>query len=110
MRSTRDFLITATIAFAGGFAAGFMYQTPSAQRVRGSIATTARSQVQWLENRLAGLENQIHQLEDQLSQAGVDIGQRLKDTVGQYHPGVEPEPWDVEEREVERELRRIPRR
>lgn len=109
MSSTRDILLTAAITFAGGFVAGIAYQTPSARRFRGSVVSSARMRAQWLEDRLAVLENQIHRLEDQLQQTGEDLGRRFRDTVGQHGPNVELKPWEVDNSEVERELRRIPR-
>jgi predicted metal-dependent hydrolase len=111
MSSTRSILLTAAAAFAGGFAAAVYYQSPSAQRIRGSVASSAKVQSQWLEQRLAALENQIHHLEGQLQQVGSDFGQRFKDTVGpkKGHDQAQPLDLDVDNKEVERELRRIPR-
>lgn len=104
-------MLTAAAAFAGGFAAAVFYQSPPAQRFRGSVASTARVQTQWLEQRLAALENQIHLLEGQLQQVGSDFGQRLKAAGGQKRDADQAEPLDldVDNSEVERELRRIPR-
>jgi hypothetical protein len=109
MSSTRSVLVITAAAFAGGFMAGVLYQTPSARQFRGSLATSARTQAHWLEQRLEVLENQIRQLEGQLQQAGSDLGQRLRGAVAR--PQEEPERWDVDvdTREVERELPRIPR-
>lgn len=107
----RTFLLSALAAFAGGFAAGVVYQSDPFRRVRSSIGASAREHTRWVEEQLHALENQVAHLEDQLHNLGDEFGQRIRDTVQQYVPDLELErkAWEVRDREVERDLPRMPR-
>lgn len=111
MKSNKTLLLTTIIAFAGGFAAGASFQSDAGRRVRGSVGASAREHTRWLEEKLHALEKQVAALEGQAQQRSEELGQRLRDTVQQYvpHLDVDEEEWEVRNREVERDLPRMPR-
>lgn len=111
MKSNQTLLLSTLTAFAGGFVAGVLYQTDPCRQFRSSVGASARERTRWVENQLHALENQVAQIEDQLHHLGDEFGQRIRETVQQYVPDMEMgrRQWEVRDREVERDLPRMPR-
>ncbi|MFW5973103.1 MAG: hypothetical protein ACOCTG_03850 [Bacteroidota bacterium] len=110
MNSNKALLLSTTVAFVGGFVAGVLYQTDPCRRFRTSVGVSARERTRWLEQQFTSLENQLSQVEEQLHRLGDEFGHRMREAVRLNLADLESEEkWDVEDREVERDLPRMPK-
>lgn len=109
MTSRQTFVLSTLTAFAGGYIAGILYKSDPCRRFRSAVGASARQHTRWVEGQLQLLEEQVSHLEAQLHTLGDDFGHRIRETVQHYVPDLEEEEWEVRDREVERDLPRMPR-
>lgn len=123
MASTRDTLLTAVVAFAGGFLAGILLAPDSGAKTRERIADEAKARMRRLEGRLDSLQEQLAGLDDAVKNTASDLSRRVKAAstqVGQKfrdatHQAVDVLPTDadafhVDPGDVTGDLRRMPRK
>jgi len=111
MADTQRTIITGLLAFAGGFLAGILLAPESGTKTRKKIAKEAQSQLRNLGKQLDGLEDRIEGLQKQVKQTGSHLGEKVVDAAKQVVSTVTEEAADfkVEQKEVAKDLRRMPR-
>jgi gas vesicle protein len=109
MNAKSSLLVTAATAFVGGFFAGLFYASETGHTVRRRIADQAQHSTRWMEARLHEVETRVHVMEEHLEEAGHEISDKLREATGRYVPRAE-EDWTVQQGEMTRDLRRMPRR
>ncbi|WP_456428456.1 YtxH domain-containing protein [Rhodocaloribacter sp.] len=116
MHTRRDLFWTALFAFAGGFTAGLLCAPHSGRKSREIIAGRVRAEGRRIEQQLRAMEEQLAALEAQVAAAGREVGEKVREAaervVDQVTPTLaeDPEAWKVEDEELTRDLRRMPRR
>lgn len=112
MADTQQTIITALLAFAGGFVAGILLAPESGSKTRKRIGKEAQSQLRNLGKQLDGLEDRIDGLQKQVKEGGAQLGERVVDKAKQVIAGVAEEAADfsVEANDVAKDLRRMPRK
>lgn len=112
MTTRQTMLITGLAAFVSGFFAGLAFSSERGRQVRQQISEQAHHTSSWMEDRLHHLEGRLHDLEDRLQHAGEEFGARVREATDRATDHLvpqAPDDWDVENDEVTRELRRMPR-
>lgn len=115
-RRDLDILVAAVVAFAGGLAAGLLLAPQSGRTLRGMIAERARAQTRWVEQQLNTVEERLATVEDRLRESGQELGAKVREAtqkaVDQVVPSLpdDPEEWNLEDKDVAGELRRMPRK
>ncbi|GIV59587.1 YtxH domain-containing protein [Rhodocaloribacter litoris] len=116
MYTNRDLICTALLAFAGGVAAGILFAPDSGRASREKIAARLRAERRRIEQQLRAMEEQLSSLEAQLVSAGQEVGEKVREAAQRVQaqltpdlPG-DPDAWKVEDNELGRDLRRMPRR
>lgn len=123
MANTRDTVLTALVAFAGGFLAGILLAPDSGAKTRERIAEEAKVRMRRLEGRLDSLQEQLAGLDDAVKHTASDISRKVKSAstqVGQKfreatQQAVDVLPADadafhVDPADVTGDLRRMPRK
>lgn len=105
MAQSSNGVLTALLAFAGGFVAGILLAPDSGSGTRGRIASTAKDRLAHLDDQLDGLTGQLDALQNQIQKASQTIAERVK-TVAIGEEG----DWEVADDDVNRDLRRMPRK
>lgn len=81
-------LVASGTSFLAGYLTGVLLAPNSGAETRGWVADQARERSRWIEARLHAVESQVKSLEAKLERPEIA--------------------WDVEQDEVERDLRRMP--
>ncbi len=123
MASTRDTLLTALAAFAGGLLTGILIAPDSGARTRERIADEARARMKRLEGRLDSIQEQLSGLDDVLGRKTADLTRRARQVGEQVSARVrsaaheagsvvpdDPDAFHVDSGEVAHDLRRMPKK
>ncbi|MDX1546881.1 MAG: YtxH domain-containing protein [Rhodothermales bacterium] len=105
MNNRLSLLLAAAAGFAGGLLTGLLAAPEAGHATRRRLADSARGSTRWMEDRLHALEAQLGEIEQQIEDAGISLAD-------QYLPGLPDDEaaWAVERDEIDRNLRRLPRR
>ena len=110
MRSTNSVILAGIAGFIGGIAAGIFYSSEPCRDLRSQLKEGARERMQGVDARVQGLERQLAGIDENLRHLRDEFSRNLRETLENYRPsGSQPEPWSVDESEVESELRHMPR-
>ena len=113
MQTKNKVLIVGLAALAGGVAAGVFFAPQTGRKLRSQLVQSTQDSAHWVSGRLHTLENSLASLEEQLHSAGDQFADSLHEktdkVLSYYLPDV-PASWELEDREVARQLRRMPRR
>ena len=101
-------VLTAVVAFAGGYLFGILSAPRSGRQARSLIAQKAQEQSQRFEAQLHAVEEHLLTMERHLEST---LQAATGRAVDHYLPNMEgaEEDWDLSKRDVLRDLRRIPR-
>lgn len=114
MASSRQLLVSATLAFAGGFCSGLLYAPQTGRELRRRIVRSMQQPSRWAEARLHEVETRLSALESQLHDTTDAFRERFHEVTGRtleaYLPTFAEQGWDVKRGELLRELRFMPRR
>ena len=116
MNTRQSQLLTAVVAFAGGFLAGVLFAPQSGREARRRIAETAQDSTRWMGERLQAVETQLGAVEQQIQAAGAQFGEKMRGAAGkavdQYVPSVpdDADALQIDQEDVDHDLRHMPRK
>ena len=105
MQHHRNVLVASLLSFASGFALGGILAFGSQASVRDQLRERLRLGLQHLDAQMKSIDSQINELERILQKSRQQLSTRLQrqDEPTSYS-------WDVDDTDVVRELRHLPRR
>lgn len=116
MNSRLSQLSTIVAVFATGLCAGLLLAPRSGETTRRRLAVRARYQMRRAEQKLDEVEQQLSTLNDRISETSKDLSTRVRtaaeETISDHLPdlGSTADDWNLDEKEVSRELRHMSRK
>ena len=115
MNRTYSIILATSAALAGGLAAAAWARPDSLRGAQKTISGQLWVHTRWAGSRLADVQEQLFRIEAQLQNTSSEFAQRLaeagRSAAEQYLPDdpLRRENWDLDRRDIARDLPRLPR-
>jgi len=112
MKTQDKILLTGFLSFSSGYLLGMFFAPEASIKARRAVAEKIKARGQVLEEQLHTLEKQLAKIEGQLKEAGQDLSDKVKEFASSVVPTRlgEMVDWEVDDGELTRDLRHMPKR